>query len=482
MAIVDGDRRLTYKDLAPRMEHLATGLAGLGVAGGERVLWIGQNSGAVIELLAACSRNGAIMCAANWRQSSEELAWTIADFDPRLVISDATVRGAVEAARSALGAATERIWVEFDATTGLDGMMGQTPYAGDGPDASAPFYALYTAAFDGRPQAAMLSNTAVLFQNLILGRDQSIDEDSVFLNSGPMFHLGTMMTTFAVLHHGGTNVVVQRADPEKLLDLIEQERCTHAFLMGPTLAEMEKSMEATRRDVSSLWPSGRVERPKSILSMPPDAPMAQRGGGVYGQSEVCGIICNAGRGGGAAGKAALAEIRLVDDADQEVADGTAGEIVIRSPLVMDGYFRRDAENARRRRNGWHHTNDLGRRRADGSIEFIGPKGVLIKSAQENIYPAEVEACLRQHASVADVCVIGVPDVDWGQSVCAVVELKAGSEVSEDELILHCKQLIASYKKPRSVAFVEKLPRTAAGFVDRGAVDANHGGGGYPSAR
>lgn len=482
VAIVDGDQRITYKQLADRMGRLATGLHAAGVGTGERVLWIGRNSGAIIELLTACSRLGAMLCAANWRQSAEELAWTIEDFDPRLIVWDASVREQLAAARSHLHDLKARTYFNFAPPDGLGRFLHGTSYEGEEPCASTPFYALYTAAFDGRPQAAMLSNTAILFQNLILGRDQAIDEDSVFLNSGPMFHIGTMMTTFSVLHHGGTNVVAQGAEPERLLDLIQTERCTHAFLMGPTLTQMEQVMERAPRDVSSLWPSGRVERPKSILTMPALAPMAQRGGGVYGQSEACGIICSAARGGGAAGKAPLAEVRLVDEHDRDVPDGEVGEIAIRSPLVMNSYFRRDAENTWRRRNGWHHTRDLGRRRPDGAIEFVGPKAVLIKSAAENIYPAEVEACLREHPAVANVCVIGIPDPQWGQNVRAVVQLKTGAHALEDELIAHCKQRIASYKKPRSVIFVETLPLTGAGFVDRGAVDAAHGGGDYPSAR
>ena len=147
---------------------------------------------------------------------------------------------------------------------------------------------------------------------------------------------------------------------------------------------------------------------------------------------------------------------------------------------MCGYWNRPEENTRRVVDGWHRTNDLGKRLEDGSLVFVGPKTTMIKSGVENIYPAEVEACLRQHQDVADVCVIGVPDPTWDQNVKAVIVRKPGTAVEADALIEHCRAQLASYKKPKIVEFTESLPRSAVGFVDREAVDKLFGGGGYPS--
>jgi long-chain acyl-CoA synthetase len=147
---------------------------------------------------------------------------------------------------------------------------------------------------------------------------------------------------------------------------------------------------------------------------------------------------------------------------------------------MNGYLHRDELNAERLAGEWHHTNDLGRREVDGSLTWIGPKTRLIKSAAENIYPAEVEGALQKHPAVQEAAVIGVADATWGQSVKAIVVLREGSDASEDELIEHCKSLIASYKKPRAVEFTDKLPRD--GFaIDYAALDARFGGGGYPTS-
>jgi long-chain acyl-CoA synthetase len=204
----------------------------------------------------------------------------------------------------------------------------------------------------------------------------------------------------------------------------------------------------------------------------------------YGQTELMGPVAwsyygwgdSIGRNGRTG---PVAQLRILDDAGRELAPGEVGEICVRGPTVMHGYWRRPELNAQRQRDGWHRTNDLGRREPDGSLSFIGPKVQMIKSGAENIYPAEVEGCLRLHADVADCGVIGVPDAQWVQSVKAVVVLKPGALASAEALIEHCRARIASYKKPRFVEFVEALPRAASGALDYKALDAAHGGGGYP---
>jgi long-chain acyl-CoA synthetase len=173
-------------------------------------------------------------------------------------------------------------------------------------------------------------------------------------------------------------------------------------------------------------------------------------------------------------------MRIVDPDGNEVELGETGEIVARGPTIMNGYWNRDELNEQRLAGGWHHTNDLGRRELDGSITFVAPKTRLIKSAAENIYPAEVEQAIAKHEAVAECAVIGVPDPQWTQSVKAIVVLKEGASATEDELIEHSRSLIASYKKPRSVEFVEALPKKDGWIVEYDKLDEQFGGGGYPS--
>jgi long-chain acyl-CoA synthetase len=174
-------------------------------------------------------------------------------------------------------------------------------------------------------------------------------------------------------------------------------------------------------------------------------------------------------------------VEIVDDDGNALAPGAVGELVVRGPAVQHGYHRRADLTAQRHRQGWHHTGDLGRREDDGSISFVGPISRLIKSAAENIYPAEVEACLRTHPGVADVAVIGIPDPAWDQSVRAVIVPVDGDRPPLEELQEHCRAIIASYKKPRSVVFTDALPRRGQA-VDYDALDARFGGGNYPGGR
>lgn len=489
VAVVDGDVRLTYRDLDQRVDQLAGALEQAGIDAGERVLWLGQNSFRVLELLLASARLGAVFCPANWRQSADELTFVVDDLEPAVVVWQHEEIG--ERVLGAREQASHRAatWVQHDVADGSDGYetflaAGNAPPEGWEVDPNVPLLALYTAAFAGRPNAALLSHTALFVQDLVMARMQDVTDESVFLNSGPLFHVATLMTTNAVFHHGGRNVFTRRTDAEEICRLVEGERCTHAFLMGPTIEQIRDLNADNRYDLSSLWDEPDPDRYRSGMIGPPGAPWSSRPGG-FGQTEAVGLATFAGLGAVAAGRAGrpspAVQLRIVDAEGLDVPAGEVGEIVVRGPTVMNEYFRRPDLNVDRSVGGWHHTTDLGRREEDGSITFIGPNARMIKSAAENIYPAEVEACLASHPAVAGVCVLGVSDPTWTQSVKAVVVLVEGAAATADELIEHCRTRIASYKKPRLVEFADALPSTAAGMIDRDAVDAAFGGGGYPGA-
>jgi long-chain acyl-CoA synthetase len=485
VAVADGELALTYPELADRVQRLAGALAGAGVGVGDRVLWLGQNSFRVLELLVACARLGAVLCPANWRQSADEMRFVIDDLEPRVVVwQGAEIGVAVLEARENAG--QDAHWIQHDTAPG----QGYEAFISGGSpivealdvDPGSGLLALYTAAFEGTPQAAVLSHTALLMQDLVIARMQDVSDTSVFLNSGPLFHIATFVTTSATYHHGGTNVFLRRTDAEEICRLVEAHRCTHAFLMPPTIEQIRDVNADGRYDLSSLWPAPDPERYRSGMISPVGSPWYERPGG-YGQTEVVGLTTLRGLGGAAAGGAGrptpVSMVRVVDADGADVPAGEVGELAVRGPTVMVGYHHRAELDQARGRGGWHHTGDLGRREADGSISFVGPMGRLIKSAAENIYPAEVEACLRQHPAVHDACVFGVPDPRWKQSVAAVVVLNDGEETTADALIEHCRARIASYKKPRAVVFADELPRTAGGAVDRDAIDERYGGGGYP---
>ncbi len=492
LAAVDGAVRLTWPELDDRVNRLVQALSGAGVGRGDVVLWTGQNSHRVLECLLACAKVGAVCCVANWRQSADELAFVLDDATPSVVIwQDAEVGETVAAARRSAGE-SDALWLRHDSTD-RDPAGYEAFLAGGGSDdpmvdvdGGDPVLMLYTAAFTGTPNGALLSHDAVLVQGLLMANLQRIDSSYTYLNSGPLFHVATFMTTLATLVMGGTNVFTPRADAEEICRVIAEERCTGAFLMGPTAAKVAELNSAradgTRPyDLSSLRTFRGAPEWNEMITVD-DSPWALRPAG-FGQTELMGMLTLNAFGEGSTGTAGrpspMAAVRIVDPDGVEVPAGETGEIVARGPQVMVGYRNRPEETARRQRGGWHHTGDLGRREADGSLSFVGPMGRIIKSAAENIYPAEVEAALNSHDAVREAAVIGVPDEKWGQSVRAVVVLHDGAEASEDELIKWVRGRIASYKKPRSVVFrSEPLPRVGWP-IDYDTLDAEYDGGGYP---
>lgn len=477
-AVVDGELRLTYPELDSRVGRLAGALAARGVTAGERVLWLGQNDHAVLELLLASSRLGAIFCPANWRQSAEELSFVLDDLAPKVVVWEES---------EAVAPLSGDDWIlsgagyEAFLAGGSAGSVPEGPAADDDADDTAPVLALYTAAFDGRPNAALLSSAALIAHSTSLLVVRQMEPGFTFLNNGPLFHVGTMMFCLATLQIGGTNVFTPAFEAEEVCRLVDAEKVTQAFLFGPMIDAVVKANEGGKYDLTSLrFVSHSAEW--DAMTTVDDSPWCRSKMGGYGQTEVGGMLTFLGLAPGAAGFAGrpspLVQVRLLAPDGQEVPPGEVGEICARGKSLFSGYFNRPELNEAKTRGGWHHTGDLGRREADGTITFIGPRLRMIKSGNENIYPAEVERVLKTHPAVADAAVIGVPDERWRQAVKAVLVLRDGAAVSAEEIVEHVRGGLASYKKPREVDFVAAIPKK--GFTpDYDALDAAHGGGGYP---
>ncbi|GAA2824502.1 AMP-binding protein [Nonomuraea rubra] len=470
-AVVDGELRLTYRELDERVTRLAAALERLGVSAGDRVLWLGQNAYAVLELLLACSRLGAICCPANWRQSADELRFVLSDLTPAAVFWERSET--TEPLRDAG-------WIE--AGEEYERLIAEAP-GRDFPQVSdtEPVLALYTAAFAGRPSAALLSSAALVAHATTLLVVRQMEPGFTFLNSGPLFHVGTMMFCLATLQIGGTNVFTPAFDPEEVCRLVDAERVTQAFLFGGMIDAVAKANAGGKYDLSSLRFVAHSAEWDDMITVD-DSPWCRSKMGGYGQTEVGGMLTFLGLAEGGAGFAGrpspLVQVRILGPDGGEVPVGETGEICARGKTLFSGYFARPDLNAEKTAYGWHHTGDLGRREPDGTITFIGPKLRMIKSGAENIYPAEVERALKSHPAVADAAVIGVPDPDWHQAVKAVVALKPAAGATEDELVEHVRGLLAAYKRPRHVAFVDTIPKR--GFTpDYDALDATHGGGNYP---
>jgi long-chain acyl-CoA synthetase len=481
-AAVCGDYRLDFPALDARVNQLAHALAGAGVGEGDRLLWLGQNCHRLLEGLLAAAKVGAVFCPANWRQSAEEFAFVVGDADPSVVFwQEAEIGDTLRQVRHDTG--SKALWLQHDGQgeDSYESFISTAPVTDPRVavnDASAVLM-LYTAAFSGSPNGALLSHRALVIQGSFMALIQGVGADYVYLNCGPLFHVATFMTTLATFLSGGTNVFTPRADASELCRLIAEERCTGGFIMGPTMDQIIELNADGRYDLKTL--RGFAGKPQWTAMITVDTSPWGRKPAGYGQTEVMGMATlNALEPSiGSSGRPApFVRMAMLSPDGDELPAGETGEIGVRGPTVMNGYFNRPELNAERQAGGWHHTNDLGRIEVDGSLTFVGPKGRLIKSAAENIYPAEVEGCLRNHPAVADAAVIGVPDAKWGQNVTAVVVLAEGASATADDIIDHCRRSIASYKKPKTVEFVDALPRQ--GFtVDYDALDERFGGGGYP---
>jgi len=484
-ALVCGSDRFTYVEFDRRVDQLCAALAADGFRAGDRILWVGQNCHRLLEGLVAAARLGGVFCPVNWRQSAEELVFVIDDVDAALVIwQDAEIGSVVEAARRA--ATSGARWLCHDRPVGAPDsyetyLDAPVPLGAAPPvDPDDSVLMMYTAAFEGRPNGALLSHRAVVSQSVLMAMLQEVTSEYIYLNSGPLFHIATFMTTLATLQMGGTNVFTRRVDAEEVCRLIDEERCTGAFLIGPTIDQILAANADRRFDLKSLRAFPGKPEWNDMVTLD-TSPWAKRPAG-YGQTEVMGMATfNAigPPGAGTSGRPSpLVQLQIVDPDGAQVADGETGEIVLRGPTVGNGYHNRAELNAHRMAGGWWHTNDLGRRELDGTVSFVGPKTRIVKSAAENIYPAEVEACIARHPAVKECAIIGVPDKVWTQSVKAIVVLLDGKAADAEEIIEHCRRSIASYKKPRSVEFMAALPRNGWA-VDYDSLDSLFGGGGYP---
>ena len=419
------------------------------------------------------------MCPANWRQSSEEIAFIIDDIEPALVLYQNDLESVTSRANK--DEANGR-YLDYESDDFMQLLTGDAAPPRPSVSLDDPLILMYTAAFSGRPSAAILSTSAIYCQNLTLMLTDDLTADYCYLNSGPLFHAAALAYTMATLHVGGRNVFLPKSDPPSIAAAIQEHGCNGGFVLPQTMMEIAALNADGSYDLSSFRRLGGGAAWDAMAGQPTSRAGTVPGG--YGQTEAFGLLalrCLSNGGPPMSGYASpWLQVSVLDENGGEAPPGQVGEICARGPGLFSGYWNRPDVNAERFEAGRYFTRDLGFIDEDGRVVFLAPKLRLIKSGMENIYPAEVESAIKAHPKVKDAAVIGVPDPVWAQSVKALVVAEPGSAVSADDLIAFCREKIASYKKPREVLFVEAIPRT--GFVpDYDALDAAYGGGNYPGS-
>ncbi|CDO30872.1 AMP-binding protein [Mycolicibacterium porcinum] len=486
LAVVTGDERWTYAQFVDRIDAVAALVAARGVGAHGRVLWLGANSHHVVELLIACCRLGATLCPANWRQSPEELEFTLSDWDPDLVVWQ-KVPGddRLTALRDQHMSSSTTAWLAVDADDGYEVEVRAALARGDAapqeatPTPASAALALYTAAFSGRPGAALLTEEGMYLQGLTHISVLELTADDINLVATPLFHVLGWVSLLSALVCGCTNVFVPRPGAEEICHAIVDNDATTGAVMPQTAIQIAEFNAERRFDLTRFRSAVRVRGWRDMTK--PGTMVAG-----YGQTETGGPVLlplpGSRLGGPIQGRPSpVARVRIVDHSGRDVSVGETGEILAAGPTVTLGYWNRPQANAERRVGRWWNTTDLGRRDEDGVITFLGPNRRMIKSGGENVYPAEVESCLEAHPAVASAALVGVADKTWGQIVTAVVVLRRGSVVDADTLIAHTQDKLARYKAPRHVHFIDALPKTASGATDHQALDDRFGGGNYPGS-
>ena len=480
-AVIQGERTVSFAELRRRVDELAGGLAALGIERGERVCVLAQNDAAYVDLYGACARQGIVAYPINWRLTGPEVERVVERARPTMMVVDAATRPLV-ADWLAAKAVPHRYQLGAEAGAGFDAFGALYRPGAPPPAAVAPgdaFAVISTAAVDVIPRGAVLTHANILTANLTVIAALGLTPRDRYLAVLPLFHVTALGMSLAHLHAGAAVVVVPRFDAEEAVRLIDRHQVAHVSDFPPVLASLLDAAEKVGSALPSLTHVSGLDSPATIGRL--HEKTRARFWTGFGQSETSGFVTIqpvTDKPGASGRPVPAAQVGIVDEYDRQVPTGTPGEIVVRGPLVFQGYFDQPDVTAHTFRNGWHHTGDVGRFEADGYLHYVRrkPEKELIKPGGENVYPAEVETVIVQMPAVTGVCVYGVPDPRWGEAVKAVVEIKGGPRPTAQQVGDFVGERIARFKRPHVVVFTDALPRGADGAVDRDAVKARWGDG------
>lgn len=480
---VDDGRTLTFSEYKEKVDRLAGGLFNAGVRHGDRIGVVGKNSLEFFLLYGAAAALGAIVLPINWRLSAEEACFNLNDCDPAILFVDDEYQALISDNKTRLPGVRQYYNLKSDqgncqtfasllGNEPIDSSICATVGTDDG------FVIIHTAAVAGRPRGALLSHGNVLSSNMHLMVMFGATDKDANLNLLPLFHIAGLVMATCAFHVGGANLNMSKFDADTAVELIESRHASIVFDFAPILGSILEAAEKSGRDISNLQNVLGLDTPETIEKY-----QKMTGGtfiSMYGQTETSCVATHGPYNNrpGAAGKTMeLADVRLVNDADEPVKTGAVGEIAVKGPMVFKGYWNLPEDNAYTFRGGWHHTGDLGRFDADGYLFYEGRKAEkeLIKPGGENVYPAEVEKVILEHPAIEKTVVIGVPDPKWKEGIKAVCMLKPGQDLAPRDLIDFVGERIARYKKPQYVQFVDDLPLLKDGSPDRAEVKKRYGG-------
>ncbi len=479
LAVRCGDTRWTYAEFDALVTRLAAGLAQRGVEHGERVAVLARNSHGFAAMRFALARLGAVLVPINFMLKADEVAYILRHAGAKTLATDSGLADLARAAAKLDTNVKDFIWLPSeDPSDAVPGMASFHDLAActdalpDTPLQSTDLLQIvYTSGTESLPKGAMLTHDAVLWQYVSCCINAEVAEHDVALHALPLYHCAQLDVFFGpAIYIGSENHITATPTPDKLLPLM-QERGITSFFAPPTVwIALLRSPLFDKTDLSKLAKGyyGASIMPVEVMKEITRRLPHLRLWNLYGQTEIAPLATMLGphdqlRKPGSAGRAVLnVETRVVTDDMRDVAVGEVGEIVHRSPHLMLGYFHDDERTAAAFSGDWFHSGDLGIIDDEGYITVVDRKKDMIKSGGENVASREVEEMIYRLPQVSEVAVIGLPDAKWVEAVTAVVVLKAGEQLSEQQLIAHCGKHMAHFKSPKRVVFVEALPKTPSG--------------------
>jgi fatty-acyl-CoA synthase len=480
--LICGDTHWTFEEFDAVVDRVAAGLSRMGVGHASRVAVLARNSHAFAALRFALARLGAVLVPINFMLKADEVAYILKHAGAQSLATDSSLAEIARSAAAMDTAVTQFIWLPSEepsqpvaGMTSFDDLAKTKGAAPATPQLASTDLAqiVYTSGTESMPKGAMLTHDAVIWQYASCAVDASIAHGDVMLHALPLYHCAQLDVFLGpAIYVGATSIVSAKPTPDNLLPLIAKHGITSFFapptvwialLRSPLFDDTDLSTLRKGYYGASIMP---VEVLKELARRLPDVGFWN----LYGQTEIAPLATMLGpedqlRKPGSCGRAVLnVETRVVDDDGRDVKPGSGevGEIVHRSPHLMLGYFHDDERTKTAFQGGWFHSGDLATIDEEGFITVVDRKKDMIKSGGENVASREVEEMIYRLPAVSEVAVIGVPHPKWVEAVAAVIVVKAGQSLSEQEVIDHCNKNMAGFKAPKSVVFAESLPKNPSG--------------------
>jgi acyl-CoA synthetase (AMP-forming)/AMP-acid ligase II len=488
IAVVDdrggGDvRRRRYGELEARSNQLARVLADVGAGNATKIVWCGQNSVGIVEMVNAARKIGATAVPLNYRLSDDEAGYVVDHSDASIVYVDAEFAPLFDRIRGRIPQVAQVM--VFDGEP-LDGMLPCDTLIDAAPDtewispsesnADAAATMIYTSGTTGKPKGAFRRNAADPVQSAAMLAFLGYQLDDVYITTGPLYHSGPGGFMGIALALGQTIVLQHKFDPEDWLRLVDTYRATSTFA-APTPIRMICNLPddvKARYDRSSMRvmianaaPWSFALKQQYVRDFPPESLFEVYGSTELGVNTILRPEDQMRKPGSCGKEAPMVDIRLYDDAGDIVTDtgpDATGELFVRSPAVFADYYKQHDRFEEDRRDGFQTVGDIAYRDDEGFLYICDRKKDMIISGGMNIYPAEIEAALEAHPDIYEAAVFGIPSDDWGELVHAVIVKRVGSELDEAAVTSHARELLASYKVPRSFSWMDELPKTGSGKI------------------